>query len=155
MLNSSYTGDFSFILTNLWRKPSKESPRGLLKNITIEHFLRDSLDRINNMGTQPISNQTLSDLNAWVFEASSILPEATMLVNFTRAILLLQPDYQWNTYSEYRERKMQNESCYLTKVKHPTKCLASFYLVSNKSKRVLCLSFKQGPSNSRQNDSKH
>lgn len=48
------------------------------------------------------------------------MPETAMLANITNAIRLLDPNFQWSNYSEYKEQKMQNDSCYLTKVRIET-----------------------------------
>lgn len=81
-------------------------------------FLNETLEKLSNfLSTQKISNQTLAELSFWTQSINEVLPETAMLANLKNAIILLNPDFQWNTYAEYKEQKMQNDDCFQTKVK--------------------------------------
>lgn len=115
MLNVNYTGDFAFIVSSLWGSP--ESEPMVANNISLGKFLNLTLGDINNFSSNNnVTNVTLDELHVWSQKISDILPEIAMLSNISNAIRLLDTNFQWNFYREYKERMMQNESCYIEKV---------------------------------------
>jgi hypothetical protein len=113
MLNSTYTPDFSFLLTNHWNEPDKP-PR--INNKTLSTFLNETLEAISSFTQRTLDNETLKELSDLSGRIRWILPEISMLTNVSNTIRLLDPGYQWANYDEYREQKMQNENCYKEKV---------------------------------------
>jgi hypothetical protein len=115
MLEINYTGDFAFILSELWESPEKEPM--VSHNMSLGVFLNQTLEEIERFfSTNKINDRTLNELSIWTRKIGHILPEIAMLANLSNAINMLNPAFQWNIYREYKEQIMQNDSCYVEKV---------------------------------------
>lgn len=115
MVNLNHTSDFAHILAHLWNEPASEP---VVQNVTLSRFLNNSLHQLDEIiDRKNFDNKTLKDLAAWSKMTSGTLPELTTLVNFSRVLVLLSPDFQWTTHKEFRDQKIQNESCYKEKVR--------------------------------------